>query len=177
MVHSMDLSFFHRPRNYFTLIVKFTRDKLEGEMEEQAQRGIDESSIIDKDHTEVVIIKGSHFEEEVRLEHLMPEGEKNNCYLCTSGIFMLYEKYFTLNQLKFTNPNDQEQILGVDIGEQLKSKNQNVALYNAFLLIVMTKNLKLLYMNLDSLLLMGDSADEEENKKYSEMTVYDKIYG
>ena len=41
----------------------------------------------------------------------------------------------------------------------------------------MTKNLKLLYMNLDSLLLMGDSADEEEGKKYSEMTVYDKIYG
>ena len=44
-------------------------------------------------------------------------------------------------------------------------------------MIVMTKNLKLLYLNLDSLLLMGDSADEEEKQKYSEMTVYDKIYG
>ena len=41
----------------------------------------------------------------------------------------------------------------------------------------MTKNLKMLYMNLDSLLLMGGSGDEDEGKKYSEMTVYDKIYG
>ena len=41
----------------------------------------------------------------------------------------------------------------------------------------MTKNLRLLYMNLDSLLMMGDSGDTEEGKKYSQMTVYDKIYG
>jgi len=59
----------------------------------------------------------------------------------------------------------------------LKTKNQNLALYNAFLMIVMTKNLKMLYMNMDSLLLMGDSSDEKEAEKYSEMTVYDKIYG
>ena len=32
-------------------------------------------------------------------------------------------------------------------------------------------------MNLDSLLMMGDSGDAEEGKKYSPMTVYDKIYG
>ena len=138
---------------------------------------MDESSIIDMDHTEIIIIKGSQLQEEVRLEQLMPEGEKSNCYLCTSGIFMLYEKYFTLNQLKFTNPNDQSQIKGENIGEHLKTKNQNLALYNAFLLIVMTKNLKLLYLNLDSLLLIGDSNDEDEIKKYSELTVYDKIYG
>ena len=104
----MELSFFHRPRNHFFLIVKFTRDKRVHELEERMAKGLEESSIVDMDHTEVVIIKGSHFEEEVRLEHLMPEGEKNNCYLIASGIFMLYEKYFTLNQLKFTNPNDQE---------------------------------------------------------------------
>ena len=65
----------------------------------------------------------------------------------------------------------------MDIGEHLKSKNQNVALYPGFLVLVMTKNLKLLYMNLDSLLMMGDSGDSEEGKKYSQMTVYDKIYG
>ena len=55
----------------------------------------------------------------------------------------------------------------MDIGEHLKSKNQNVALYPGFLVLVMTKNLRLLYMNLDSLLMMGDSGDTEEGKKYS----------
>ena len=128
----------------------------------------------------MVIVKGSHFEEEVHVDQLMPEGEKNSLYLCTAGIFMLYEKYFTLNQLEFTDPNPKavkKVHLGVDVGEELKTKNQNLALYDAFLLIVMTKNLKMLYMNLDSLLLIGDTGDEDERKKYSEMTVYDKIYG
>ena len=122
----MALSFFHRPRNYFTLVVKYTRDTADREINEQMQKGMEEASIIDGEHTSVVIIKGSHFEEEVQLEHLMPEGERNNLYLCTAGIFMLYEKYFTLNQLKFTDPNPKavKQIhLGVDIGEELKTKN------------------------------------------------------
>lgn len=90
------------------MVVKLTREKHENEKEEQEKVNLDESSIIDSNHTEVVIIKGSHLDEIVRIEHLMPEGEKNNCYLATAGIFALYEKYFTLNQLKFTDPNDQK---------------------------------------------------------------------
>jgi len=104
----MGLAFYHRPKNYYTLVVNFTRDKNENEIEEQEKANLDESSIIDMSHTEVVIIKGSHFDEVVRLEKMMPEGEKNTCYLCTSGMFMLYEKYFTLNQLKFTDPNGEK---------------------------------------------------------------------
>ena len=177
-LNSMELAFYQRPKNYFTLVVKFNRDKDIREFEQEEEKNLlNESGIISRDHTEVVIIKGSHFEETVRLEHLMPDEDKNQCFLVASGVFQLYEKYFTLNQLKFTNPKEKEQILGLDIGEHLKAKNQNVALYPGFLLLVMTKNLKLLYMNLDSLLMMGDSGDTEEGKKYSPMTVYDKIYG
>jgi len=38
----------------------------------------------------------------------------------------------------------------------LKKKNNNLALYQGFLLITLTKNLKILYTNLDSLLLIND---------------------
>ena len=175
----MELACYQRPKNFFTLVVKFNRDKdqKEYEAEEENNNLLNETGIVSRDHTEVVILKGSRFEETVRLEHLMPAEDKNQCFLVASGVFMLYEKYFTLNQLKFTNPNEKEQILGMEVGEHLKSKNQNVALYPGFLVLVMTKNLKLLYTNLDSLLMMGDSGDTEEGKKYSMMTVYDKIYG
>ena len=105
----MELAFYQRPKNFYTLVIKLNRNKdvkdYEGEEENNL---LNESGIITRDHTEVIILKGSHFEETVRLEHLMPPEDKNQCFLVASGVFMLYEKYFTLNQLKFTNPNEKE---------------------------------------------------------------------
>lgn len=45
---------------------------------------------------------------------------------------------------------------GPVIAEKLKKKNNNLPLYQGFLLITLTKNLKILYSNLDSLLLISD---------------------
>jgi len=68
---------------------------------------------------------------------------------------------------------------GTDVIEHLKDKNKNLALYPAFLIIVLTKNLKLLYLNIDSLLVVPDAKttpglNSQVGKK---MTVFDKIYG
>lgn len=57
------------------------------------------------------------------------------------------------------------------IADLLKRKNGN-GLYPAFLFLALTKNLKFLYINLDSVLLV--SKLEEVPFK---MTVFDKIYG
>ena len=40
---------------------------------------------------------------------------------------------------------------GKAISDAIKNKHSNLALYNGFLLITLTKNLKMLYLNLDSL--------------------------
>ena len=53
-------------------------------------------------------------------------------------------------------------------------KNHNLALYQGFLLITLTKNLKILYTNLDSLLMISE---DDQEKKCAPMTVYEKIYG
>ena len=52
----------------------------------------------------------------------------------------------------------QEEIPGLVIADALKKRNNNLALYQGFLLITLTKNLKILYTNLDSLLMI-----QEEN--------------
>jgi hypothetical protein len=49
-----------------------------------------------------------------------------------------------------------------------------LSLYQAFLLIVLTKNLKMYYLNLDQYLILKSTDKDNELTK---MTVYDKIYG
>lgn len=109
--------------------------------------------------------------------------------MASAGIFQLYEKYYTLSKLDFEYPDpsmkppEEEKIATQDkntkvltgkIIEELKKKNQNLQLYTGFLLITLTKNLKILYSNLDSLLLI----DQKDVKQLSApMTVYEKIYG
>jgi hypothetical protein len=58
--------------------------------------------------------------------------------------------------------------------EEIKKKNDNLSLYPGFLLITLTKNLKILYSNLDSLLLIDEN---DVREKSAPMTVYEKIYG
>ena len=58
----MGLAFYHRPKNYYTLVVNFTRDKNENEIEEQEKANLDESSIIDMSHTEVLDVWEAGFD-------------------------------------------------------------------------------------------------------------------
>jgi hypothetical protein len=91
---------------------------------------------------------------------------------------MLYEKYYTLDQLVFTCPDEegkkQLEFKGERLAEELQIKNQNSSLYQAFLLIVMTKNLKVYYLNLDQYLILRQ---QDADKELTKMTIYDKIYG
>ena len=66
------------------------------------------------------------------------------------------------------------EIAGADIVKELKSRHSNLALYNGFLLITMTKNLKMLYYNLDSF--VGVYKKELDKEKLP-MAIYEKIYG
>jgi hypothetical protein len=72
------------------------------------------------------------------------------------------------------DPKDQypTHFSGQHITDVIRDKNNNIALYGAFLLLTLTKNLKLLYFNMDSL--FYTSGDDQYQH---EMHVYDKIYG
>lgn len=50
-------------------------------------------------------------------------------------------------------PQDQNptHFSGQHITDVIREKNNNIALYGAFLMLTLTKNLKLLYFNMDSL--------------------------
>jgi hypothetical protein len=93
----MEISHLERPAGYHYLIVKITKERHGG-----IDGGpIDENAIIDGDISEVFIVKGYKLEEKISLSRCMPSA-RDEIFLATSGIFMLYEKYFTLNQLTFT---------------------------------------------------------------------------
>jgi hypothetical protein len=87
--------------------------------------------------------------------------------VAVSGIFMLHEKYHTLNQVNFTQ-DDGEQIEGHLVAEKLKDKNSRLPLYPAFIIFTVTKNLKCLFANLDTVLIGSPPFT---------LTVFDKIYG
>jgi len=90
--------------------------------------------------------------------------KRDSVFLASAGLFYLYEKYYTLSKLTFKRPRqptdkpdeDPGDIEGNDIADALRKKNQNLALYQGFLLLTITKNLKIFYSNLDSLLLISD---------------------
>lgn len=152
----MELSHLERPANYHFLVVKVTRSE---ELQDAGKEMPEENSIIDGEQSEVYIIKGyKKFEEKtekIALNRCMP-NQRDQVFLATSGIFMLYEKYYTLDQLTFTTQDESGKPLeysGEKVAEELQKKNQNLSLYPAFLLIVMTKNLKMYYLNLDQFLL------------------------
>ncbi len=88
-------------------------------------------------------------------------------FLSAAGIFMLHEKYHTLNSVNFTQEG-KPPIEGHMVAEKLKDKNSRLPLYPAFVLLAMTKNLKCFYANIDTAI--------TGNSTFS-MTVFDKIYG
>ena len=101
-------------------------------------------------------------------------NQKNDEILMTAwGLFMLHEKYHTLNQIKFTNTIDEkiEMVDGYLVADKLKQKNQNLPLYGAFILLVLTKNLKFMYVNLDQVILANEITEIQS------MKIFDKIYG
>lgn len=168
----MEISHLERPVGYHYLTVKITKERY------GVQEGgfVEENSIVDGEISEVYIVKGYKFEEKIALNRCMPSS-KDDVFLATSGIFMLYEKYHTLNQLTFTTSDESGKPLefsGEKIAEELQRKNQNLSLYQAFLLIVLTKNLKMFYLNLDQYLIMKE---QDKDSELTKLTVYDKIYG
>ena len=53
-------------------------------------------------------------------------NQRDQAFLVTSGIFMLYEKYYTLDQLTFTTQDESGKMLeysGEKIAEELQKKN------------------------------------------------------
>lgn len=137
---------------------------------------LNESSVPDSNLTmEVVIMKGAKMTEYMNMSTLL-NMKKDSMFLSAFGLFMLHEKYHTLNLVNFCAKDDanpsQEIVEGHLVAEKLKEKNQNQPLYNAFLLLVLTKNLKFLYLNLDQVII----AEKIQDVPFK-MTVFDKIYG
>jgi hypothetical protein len=119
----MELSSIERPVGYNYLIAKVTRD---GEID-VGDGATEENSITDEESSEVYIIKGhkKEFEEKMCLSRCMP-NQRDQIFLATSGIFMLYEKYFTLDQLTFKTTDEAGKPLeftGEKIAEELQKKN------------------------------------------------------
>lgn len=119
---AMELSHLERPANYHYLIVKVTRSE---ELQDGGNEMPEENSIIDGEQSEVFIIKGyKKFEEKtekIALNRCMP-NQRDQVFLATSGIFMLYEKYYTLDQLTFTTQDESGKPLeysGEKIAEEL----------------------------------------------------------
>ena len=79
---------------------------------------------------------------------LLPD-KKDQIFLSTAGVFWLYQKNHTLEQLNFFDPKTNITKTGLETMGFLNEKNKNIALYGAFMLVSLTKNLKLLYCNLD----------------------------
>lgn len=171
----MELLSLERPVHYHYLIVKITKKQ----MVEPDELVRNENSINDQKTSEIYIVKGHNkeFEEMIPLSRCMP-NTSDHIFLCTAGVFMLYEKYYTLDQLVFTCPDEegkkQQEFKGERIAEELQKKNQHSSLYPAFLLVVLTKNLKMYYLNMDQYLILRQ---EDQDNQLTKMAIYDKIYG
>lgn len=103
-----------------------------------------------KDYTETIVKQGNiELPQTIYMDKLLPDT-KDTSFLVVSGVFQLYERYHTINQIDFMDLEDKKvEITGSDIVKELMGRNSNLALYDGFLLITMTKNLKMLYFNLD----------------------------
>ena len=168
------------------MVLTYTRDMTNSERERQVDNEkMQEDSVVNGEQTEVIVKKGGmSFEEEFKIDKVFLE-KRDSIFLATAGLFQLYEKYYTINQLEFIKPKQPEEseqesaakeqkIPGLMIVDALKKKNNNLALYQGFLLITLTKNLKIQYSNLDQLLMIRES---DKKKKCAPMTVYEKLYG
>jgi hypothetical protein len=117
------------------------------------------------------VLKGKNLLQQIDVAKLMPDKKDQN-FVSTAGVFWLYQKFHTLEKLNFYDPKTKKAMSGLEAGTILDEKNKNIALYGAFLLVTLTKNLKLLYCNLDQFFFAKTAEECPFN-----MTTYDKIYG
>ena len=151
-LNSIRMTMYNRPKSHYFLIITISRTMRDEDLQREEQNKIDDSGItMAKDYTETIVKKGnSEMNDTIYMDKLLPD-KKDSSFLVTSGIFQLYEKYHTINQVNFMDLDDKSvEITGADIVKELKNRHSSLALYNGFLLITMTKNLKMLYFNLDA---------------------------
>ena len=101
-----------RPKAHYYLILTFTRAMTPQEIEQNMVNGnndkLQEDSIVNEEETEVVVKKGGlGFEEEIKIDKKFFEN-RDQIFLATAGLFLLYEKYYTINQIKFKKPKLEE---------------------------------------------------------------------
>ena len=85
---SLDLTVLQRPKAHYYLIMTFTRDMNNKELEKQDQADKDhEDSIMNGEATEVVVKKGGlNFEEEIRIDKKFFE-KRDSIFLTAAGLF------------------------------------------------------------------------------------------
>ena len=108
-MRSLELTVIQRPKNHYYLIINFTREMTNPELALQKDNeNLQEDSILNGEETEVIVKKGgTSFEEEIRIDKKF--FDKRDCiYLATAALFQLYEKYYTINQIKFNKPQIEE---------------------------------------------------------------------
>ena len=98
MMKSLELNVFQRPKNHFYLIMTYTRDMTNTELEKQEDNEkMHEDSVVNGEQTEVIVKNGGlSFEKEFKIDKVFLE-KRDSIFLATAGLFLLYEKYYTIN--------------------------------------------------------------------------------
>ena len=88
MMKTLEMVVVQRPKIHYYLILTFSRDMNEQELERQnEEEKMHEDSIINGEHTEVVVKKGNlSFEEEIRIDKRFFE-KKDSIFLASAGLF------------------------------------------------------------------------------------------
>ena len=78
------------------------------------------------------------------------------------GLVMLNERFFTLNKFDFScMPPGPAEVEGHDVSDVIKQRINNLPLFRANLMVTLTKNLKLCYLNLDSMFVVNEAVDKQ----------------
>lgn len=88
---------------------------------------------------------------------------------------MLQSKYQTLDNLQFNQIDEKgvlQSIKGTEITEFIKDKNRSLNIYGANVLFVLTRNLKFLFINLDTIYLI-----QSPQLFSSRLLPFERIYG
>ena len=105
MMKSLEIRVFQRPKAHYYMVLTYTRDMTNSERERQVDNEkMQEDSVVNGEQTEVIVKKGGmSFEEEFKIDKVFLE-KRDSIFLATAGLFQLYEKYYTINQLEFIKP-------------------------------------------------------------------------
>ena len=85
---SLELTVLQRPKDHYYLIMTFTRDMNNTELErQQDDEKVHEDSIVNGEQTEVIVRKGGlDFNEEIRIDKKFFE-KRDSIFLATAGLF------------------------------------------------------------------------------------------